>query len=74
MKDKNPILLKFGANLRHLRKKAAISQEDLALLADLDRSYVGGLERGERNPTVLSIVRLCEPLNVTADKLLEGVK
>ncbi|YCM42233.1 helix-turn-helix transcriptional regulator [Verrucomicrobiaceae bacterium 227] len=74
MKTKNPVLLKFGENLRKYRKKVPLSQEDLALLADLDRTYVGGLERGERNPTILSLIRLCKPLDVTPAQLLEGVK
>lgn len=47
-KEKNPALKRFGTNVRALREKRELSQEELAEIADLDRTYVGGLERGER--------------------------
>ena len=45
----NKIQKRFGDRVRELRKKKGISQEGLALTCDLDRSYIGGVERGERN-------------------------
>lgn len=73
-KNKEPSLLQLGKNIRDARKNTGLSQENLALKADLDRTYVGGLERGERNPTVLSMLKLCEALDVSLSSLLDSVK
>jgi transcriptional regulator with XRE-family HTH domain len=51
-----------GWNLRRLRVAAGVSQERLAFDAGMDRSYVGGLERGEENPTIDLLERLAETL------------
>jgi transcriptional regulator with XRE-family HTH domain len=48
-----------------------VSQEELADLADIHRTYIGGIERGERNPTLTMIVRLARALGVPPAKLLE---
>jgi len=45
----NRFLAKLGNNIRKARQKSNISQESLSSLADLDRTYIGGIERGERN-------------------------
>jgi transcriptional regulator with XRE-family HTH domain len=63
----------FGKRLRKLRRERDLSQEELGLRADLDRNYVGGIERGERNPTLVNICRLAGALGVEATALLEGV-
>lgn len=63
----------FGANVRKARKAAGISQERLALDADVARSYMSDLERGVRNPTVEVIGRLAMALNVGAAVLVEGI-
>jgi transcriptional regulator with XRE-family HTH domain len=55
----------FGKVLREYRMKAGISQEALALAADLDRTYVSLLERGLRQPTLETLFRLADPLKVT---------
>lgn len=60
----------FGARVRELRLAAGISQEELAHQADLDRSYVGQVERGERNVSLDNIYRLAEALKVGAGDLL----
>lgn len=54
----------FGARVRALRHEAGISQEDLAHRAELDRSYVGQVERGERNVSLDNIYRLARALDV----------
>ena len=54
----------FGNRLREIRTKKRISQEDLALKAGVDRSYMGRLERGELNPTLTKICQLSEALEI----------
>ena len=67
-------LSKIGANVRTRRRAVGLSQEELAFRSGLDRTYVGGVERGERNITVLSALKICGPLNCTLSELVEGVE
>ena len=53
---------RFGRNLRNLREKSGLSQEKLAELADLHRTYISGVERGERNISLVNIERLAKAL------------
>ena len=59
-----------GQNVRRLREEAGLSQEKLALEAELDRTYVSGVERGVRNPTVTVLARIAKALKTDPDKLL----
>jgi transcriptional regulator with XRE-family HTH domain len=61
--------LSYGQALRHFRAERGISQEELANLADLDRTYVSGVERGERNPTLASLLRLVKALDIPLSEL-----
>jgi ribosome-binding protein aMBF1 (putative translation factor) len=63
----------FGRRLRQLRQEQGLSQEDLGGRADLDRNYVGGIERGERNPSLVNICRIAGALGIEVTELLEGV-
>jgi transcriptional regulator with XRE-family HTH domain len=63
----------FGRRLRRLRRDRDLSQEALAHMAGLDRTYVSGVERGERNPTLVNVCRLAGALGVDLAVLLEGV-
>lgn len=60
--------MKFGNNLRRLRTKRGISQEHLAESADLHKNMVGLLERGLRNPSLVTIVKLASALHVAPAK------
>lgn len=60
-----------GKNVRHFRELKGISQEELAFDADLHRTYVSGVERGIRNPSVLIVAKLAAALGVEPYKLLE---
>jgi len=65
-------LVKIGRAVRRIRRQRGVSQEQLALLADLDRSYVGGIERGEHNLTIMSLAKLAQALEVQLKELVEG--
>ena len=62
----------LGVNVRHHRKLKGMSQEQLALDAGMERSYVSDLERGTRNPSVRVVGRLAEALGVEPDRLLSN--
>jgi transcriptional regulator with XRE-family HTH domain len=62
--DELKVRRRFGDRVRSLRKGIGISQEELALIAGLDRTYIGGVERGERNISLVNIHRLAAALNV----------
>lgn len=67
----NPILGTFGNHLRTLRLQKGLSQERLAELAGLHRTYLGGVERGERNPTLLTLTKIAEALGIPTYELLD---
>jgi len=67
----NPALVALGKTIRSLRVGRKISQEALAHGANLDRSYMGGIERGEHNITVLNLTKIAAQLGITASKLFE---
>ena len=60
----------FASNLRRIRNHRRMSQEELAFQADIDRSYVSGLEAGKRNPTILVVERVARALGVKPYELL----
>jgi transcriptional regulator with XRE-family HTH domain len=62
----------FGDRLRNLRKQKGLSQESLALACDLDRTYIGGVERGERNISLLNIYKIAAALGVPAKELFNA--
>jgi transcriptional regulator with XRE-family HTH domain len=61
-----------GGNVRRLRQSAGLTQEQLAFEANIDLTYVGGIERGRRNPSLLVMVRIPEALKVEPQALLDG--
>ena len=63
----------FGNQLRELRQRRGLSQEELADRAHLHRNYVGGVERGERNISLINIVELARALSVKPRELLRSI-
>lgn len=66
----NVILMLFGERVRALRQSRGLSQEALALAAGLDRTYIGGVERGERNISLINIQKIAYALEVSPADLL----
>lgn len=66
----DPVLTALGAALRSIRLEKAISQERLALLAEVDRSYVGRVERGDNNVAILTLSRLAGALGISLAELM----
>jgi transcriptional regulator with XRE-family HTH domain len=64
----------FGRNVRQLRLDRGLSQESLADALDVHRTFVGGVERGERNLTLRTVERLCERLDADPLVLLGGTR
>ena len=67
------ILQRFGAEVKRVRQRLGLSQEKLAFLSGLDRTYVGGVERGERNLGLVNVVRIAEALRVQPAALVEAL-
>jgi transcriptional regulator with XRE-family HTH domain len=59
-----------GGNVRKLRQQKGLTQEELAFAAKIDLTYVGGIERGHRNPSLLVMARIADALSVPLQKLL----
>ncbi len=67
---KHPKLLAVGVAVRTLRKERDVSQEALALLTQIDRSYLGAIERGDQNAGVMHLVRIAEALEISVEKIM----
>lgn len=63
-KAEDAVKAAFGQRVRELRTKKGLSQEGLALACDLDRTYIGGVERGERNVSLVNIKKIADALHV----------
>lgn len=68
---KDPHCAHFGKIIRILREGKGLSQEDFAEVVGIHRTYIGGIERGERNPTLTTIHKLAKALNVKSSELLK---
>ena len=67
------IRIRFGRVLRRRREKLGVSQEAFADMCQLDRSYIGGIERGERNVALVNIEKIAKTLRLTIAELFRGV-
>jgi transcriptional regulator with XRE-family HTH domain len=73
MPVRNVELLKLGLRIRASRKILGLNQKDFSKECGLDRSYFGGVERGERNPTFYSLCQICAGLNCDIAALTKGI-
>lgn len=64
---------RFGKALRRKRHKLGVSQEEFADMCQLDRTYIGGIERGERNVALVNIEKIAKTLRLSIAKLFRGV-
>lgn len=69
----NTVLVSFGQKVRKLRLELNLSQEDLAFKANLHRTYIGMIERAEKNITLLNIAKLAQALNCDIKTLFEDL-
>jgi transcriptional regulator with XRE-family HTH domain len=74
MAARDDILVQFGRRVRTLRSAKGYSQEAFAAACGLDRTYVGGIERGERNLALRNIKLIADTLNVSISKLFADVR
>lgn len=70
--DKQPILLQFGQSVQRHRKALGLSQEQLADKAGVHRTYIGMIERAEKNVTLCNIEKIAKALNVSICELLNN--
>ena len=71
MISKKEILIKFGERVRTLRKERGLSQVQLSFKADLHRTYIGMIERAEKNITLVNIEKLANALDVSIKELFD---
>ncbi len=72
-KKKLDVVTRFGRRVRQLRTDAGYSQESFADACKLDRSYMGGIERGERNLALRNIEKIAKTLEIPLSELFDGV-
>lgn len=70
---RNPVCTALGTNLKRIRISAQKSQEDLAVEAEVDRTYISSIERGVANPSILTLANICLALDVSLSVLFESV-
>jgi len=67
----DPVLLSLGGAIRRIRLSQNLTQEKLALLAGVDRTYVGQVERGDNNVAILTLARLANALEISVSQLIQ---
>jgi transcriptional regulator with XRE-family HTH domain len=70
---RDPVSIRFGKRVRALREERGLSQDGLASRAGMHRTYLGGIERGQRNPALENISRIARALGVTLQQLFDGM-
>jgi transcriptional regulator with XRE-family HTH domain len=74
MASRDRTLTSFGRNVARIRSERGFSQDKLAEKADLDRTYVSGIERGVRNPGIKTVLRIANALKTSVGDLCRGVE
>jgi transcriptional regulator with XRE-family HTH domain len=73
MPQRTEITRRFGGRVRQLRQRAGLSQEAFAAKCDLDRTYISGIERGQRNVALRNIEAIATALNLSIAELMKGL-
>ncbi|NET26873.1 helix-turn-helix domain-containing protein [Okeania sp. SIO1I7] len=73
-KSKSQILTALGRLIKQRRIKLGISQEELGFRSNLDRTYISGLERGVRNPSLTALVNLAGGMGISVSELLDNLE
>ena len=73
MASRDRTLISFGRNVARFRNDRGFSQDKLAEKAELDRTYISGIERGVRNPGIKTVIRIANALSVSVGELCQGV-
>ena len=73
MDSKQKILIKFGERVREIRKEKGLSQEELAHKADLHRTYIGMIERAEKNITLINIKKITNAFEISIKDIFNGI-
>ena len=73
VKNRDRTLASFGRAVARIRNERGLSQDRLAEKANLDRTYISGIERGIRNPGIKTVVQIARALDVRVGQLCEGV-
>lgn len=71
--EKDSALARFGQRLRVLREAAGFSQEELADRAEVHRTYLSGIERGKRNPSLINLLRIARALDISLSTLFDYI-
>ena len=71
---RHPALVALGSAIRRARRERTVTQEELALRTDIDRSYLGAIERGEQNIGVMHLVRIAHMLDMTVTELVSDAE
>jgi transcriptional regulator with XRE-family HTH domain len=74
VRSKLDTLKMFGRIVRRTRQRAGLTQEELAERADLHRTYIGGIERGERNVALINLVKLARAFRIKPAELLRDLE
>lgn len=74
MRRKHPALVKLGKRIRELRKEKGFSQENFAYEVGLDRTYMGSVERGERNLAAINLIKIAKSLKVEIGDLFPPIR
>ena len=69
--EEKKLLLQVGNSIRKFRNKVGLSQEKLAFASNLDRTYIGSIERGERNISIINLTKIADALNIDSYEILK---